>query len=219
MARSYQRVAAETGGRQGARPNCRSATLDRHAGVGQYARWMRSASRPRSGTIVTCVAIVSLSCCGSQPQGAGSSTTARATGSASPTVLSRAPVKGLKAWASPPAPDAGGTTPTTAGMAALVGGTVIVDPARGCILLDRVGGPHLVVWPRGTTWTSDESALMLADGTVIRSGTRVRGGGGYLALSNAERLVGPIDDPVACGATDEVAVFNEGSPVEIVASS
>ena len=59
---------------------------------------------------------------------------------------------------------------------------VLVD--NGCILLttpDDTGEPVLTVWPTGTTWDHEASAIVLPDGFVVHEGDVIEvGGGGIL---------------------------------------
>lgn len=69
----------------------------------------------------------------------------------------------------------GGPVPT-----GMVGGKLtLVD---GCSRLD--GSP--VVWPVGTTWNDDEKAIELQDGSLVREGDAVSGGGVYAEYDRAD---------------------------------
>ncbi len=85
---------------------------------------------------------------------------------------------GCEAGASESPLDDGLLTRSTEGrqdeMTAIVGGTLELDPERGCVLLS--GKP--VIWPAGTTVSSDPSELHLPDGRAARSGDTITGGGG-----------------------------------------
>ncbi|WP_370326919.1 hypothetical protein [Euzebya sp.] len=99
--------------------------------------------------------------------------------------------------------------PSTAGLDALVRGTVEYDEACGAVLHDEeVDVRYPVVWPHGTGLVgTDPLTLELSDGRTVTVGDVVSGGGGYhpdLAL---------VDD--ACAPTGETAVFNASGAVEV----
>jgi hypothetical protein len=77
---------------------------------------------------------------------------------------------------------------STDGTDAEVFGEVVIE--SDCLYLlwsDEAGTRFPVVWPYGTSWNVDESAVVLPDGSLVYEGVRVEGGGGYYdedALSN-----------------------------------
>jgi hypothetical protein len=114
-------------------------------------------------------------------------------------------------WAQP-------ETASQDGAAALIEGTVRYDAAHGCFLLDNIDGvTYPVVWPAGARATSDGVGVALSDGTVVRPGDRVSGGGSYptrVALDS----VGAV--PVECvPPTGEFAAFNPNGPVRVTPDS
>lgn len=86
---------------------------------------------------------------------------------------------------------------------AIVRGIVTFD-AQGCVRLDE----DLVIWPVGTGWSIEGSAIRLPSGATVRAGDVVTGAGGYHARGPGL----PAAIPARC-EPDQVAVF--GSTVEI----
>ena len=89
---------------------------------------------------------------------------------------------------------------------AIVGGKLILDPIRGCILLS--GKP--VVWPAETTVTSDPRELHLPVGLTARPGDTITGGGGELPAAairdTALRIDGDLSSALDCAPADSEAV-------------
>lgn len=114
-------------------------------------------------------------------------------------------------WSTTQAPDVLLTradTPDT-GFDALPGGTLEIDLDRGCVLLQ--GSP--VIWPRGTTLTTEPLALRFPNGVTARPGDVVRGGGGggyaWQIRETAIRIEGDLDRALECAPRGtEVIVFN-----------
>jgi hypothetical protein len=101
-----------------------------------------------------------------------------------------------RVWAQEPAP-------TDEGFQAEVRGTLTYDATQDCFLLDLEGIQYPVVWPAGTVGTSDGPGVVLPDGSTLRVGDVVSGGGGYLPVA------GDYQIPTGClPSTGEVAVFN-----------
>jgi hypothetical protein len=101
-----------------------------------------------------------------------------------------------RVWAQEPAR-------TDEGLAAEVRGSVTYDATRDCFLLELEGIQYPVVWPVGTVGTSDGPGVVLRDGSTLRVGDEVSGGGGYL------QVAGEYEIPFGClPSTGEVAVFN-----------
>lgn len=105
-------------------------------------------------------------------------------------------------------------------MTAEVRGTVVFDEDSGCLFLDTESGGRLpVVWPAGAAWRSDREAVEL-HGQLIEPGMFVEGGGGHLHYERVQELAGTAvaDAAQACaGPTGEVAFFNMGSDVSVIA--
>jgi hypothetical protein len=88
-------------------------------------------------------------------------------------------------------------------MAAEVRGSVTYDATQDCFLLELEGIQYPVVWPAGTVGTRNGPGVVLRDGSTLRVGDEVSGGGGYL------RVAGEYEIPFGClPSTGEVAVFN-----------
>lgn len=106
------------------------------------------------------------------------------------------------------------------GLDAEIKGRVVFDEGSGCLLLEFEGGGRLpVVWPAGAAWRADPPAVELR-GQRIEPGMVVDGGGGYLHYEEVREIAGTAvaDAAQACaGPTGEVAVFNRGSAVRVVA--
>jgi hypothetical protein len=90
-----------------------------------------------------------------------------------------------------------------AGMAALVSGKVVLDEETGCVVLTNGELTSRALWPVGTTAQRDPFRLTLPDGTIVREGMWVEGGGGYLSAD----LEG-LDIAHECLTGEESAVFN-----------
>jgi hypothetical protein len=104
------------------------------------------------------------------------------------------------------------------GFHALPGGTLEIDLDRGCVLLSG----HPVVWPNGTTLTSDPPELRFSRGLIARPGDVVRGGGGggyawQLRRTALMRAVeGDFERAIDCVPPHtEVFVFNSGSVMTV----
>lgn len=102
-------------------------------------------------------------------------------------------------------------------MAAIVYGVLRYDAANDCFELERSGERVPVIWPTSTAAAQNGVGVTLPNGRVVRVGTPVHGGGGYLTPD----IRGPIqvvmrEIPEPClGARREVATFNAGSSVSI----
>lgn len=90
-----------------------------------------------------------------------------------------------------------------------------------CIYLYQaeVDTRYPVIWPHGTGWDSDRSAVVLPDGTQVSEGVEIYGGGGYHHLDGLSedtteegvaRVMSCIDNEFS-----EVAVFNSSGQIEI----
>jgi len=116
---------------------------------------------------------------------------------------------------SPRPPSIGG-----GGMEALIRGTMVFDKNTGCLFLERDDIQYPVVWPHGASWRADLLALEL-QGQLIEPGMSVSGGGGFLTYGRVEEFAGTAvaDAARACaGPTGEIAFFNIGSDVNVVAN-
>lgn len=104
------------------------------------------------------------------------------------------------------------------GETALIEGTLQFED--GCLYLGQPGTDerYPVVWPHGTSWDEDESAVVLPGGTLAYAGDSVSGGGGIhdagsLDSSNAEGRA--LAEACVDNTYNEVAVFNSGENVEV----
>lgn len=96
----------------------------------------------------------------------------------------------------------------------------VVSLEADCV---NVGGAP-VIWPEGTSWSSDSETLTLPGGATVAPGARVSGAGGY--YRDLDDLASLFGDEVAERARScleehgngegEVAVFNPGSDVRAV---
>ena len=99
------------------------------------------------------------------------------------------------------------------GLDALIGGELELTGA--CVYLS--GSP--VRWPDGTSWNEEEAAVELADGTLVREGDSVSGGGGsfggpedadFFEDSATARALADCREP-----GDEVSIFNGTEDLEL----
>lgn len=102
-------------------------------------------------------------------------------------------------------------------MAAIVYGVLRYDAANDCFELERAGEGAAVIWPTGTAAAQNGVGVALPNGRVVRVGTPVHGGGGYLTPDvrrPIDLVIREIPEP-CLGAQGEVATFNAGSSVSI----
>ena len=81
----------------------------------------------------------------------------------------------------------------------------------GCLMV----GELPVVWPYGTTWDPKEQAVQLSDGQVVALGDRVRGGGGYLYLSDLRADFAEALADCPTNQYGEIAVFNASGQITV----
>ncbi|MEN8040778.1 MAG: hypothetical protein ABFR95_04675 [Actinomycetota bacterium] len=76
-----------------------------------------------------------------------------------------------------------------------------------------------IVWPRGTSWDADESAVRLRDGTLVYPGDTISGGGGFPYASRLDDYTSAAGRELAGACVDnthdEIAVFNSGENLEV----
>ncbi len=76
-----------------------------------------------------------------------------------------------------------------------------------------------VIWPYGTAWDSEQSAVVLPGGALVHEGDEVYGGGGYHREENLSEFTSQEGVDLALSCVDntygEVAVFNSGDTVEV----
>lgn len=106
---------------------------------------------------------------------------------------------------------------TDGSLDAEVFGIVIID--GDCIYLHdpQIENRYPVVWPHGTSWNPVESVIKLPNGTLVRDGDEVSGGGGYhkenldtyIVPEGVARVLNCVDNKYG-----EIAVFNSDSDIE-----
>jgi hypothetical protein len=92
------------------------------------------------------------------------------------------------------------------GLDAIVGGGLELDLDRGCVLLSG----RAVIWPAGTTLTTDPPQLNLPGDLTARPGDTVTGGGGFVPAAGPRQsgsFDGDLDKALACATEAEVVVF------------
>lgn len=105
------------------------------------------------------------------------------------------------------------------GTDAEVSGVVVIE--SDCLYLQMPGSDERspVIWPHGTSWSYQESAIQLPDGTFVYEGDEVRGGGGYHHLErvNEFTVTEGVELAVSCAddQTGEIAVFNADDHLSI----
>lgn len=103
--------------------------------------------------------------------------------------------------------------PIRGGQDALVQGELAYDQTHDCFLLQRDGASYPVVWPAGTEGTANGPGVRLPDGTTVRLGDQVAGGGGY---HRADAYLEDVTLPAECvPASGQVAVFNATEVLEV----
>lgn len=101
---------------------------------------------------------------------------------------------------------------------ALIFGAVVIE--TDCLYLQPTGTDtrYPVVWPHGTSWNHDETAIELSDGTLVYEGDEVRGGGGYHYLERLSEftVTAGVELAVACADNQygEIVVFNSNDHIE-----
>ncbi|MCI0872176.1 MAG: hypothetical protein J4O07_10210 [Chloroflexi bacterium] len=103
-----------------------------------------------------------------------------------------------------------------------VGGILVFDENTRCLFLEHEEIENVrypVIWPAGASWRADPPAVKL-QGQLIEPGMIVLGGGGYHQHELIKEFAGTTvaDAARACaGPTGEIAFFNIGSNVKVVA--
>jgi hypothetical protein len=98
------------------------------------------------------------------------------------------------------------------GMAAEIRGVLVRDGQ--CLYVEEtgIGERFPILWPAGTTWEESTQSVMPPSGPPIPVGANVRGSGGYLKVSEVERLASPEASVAAGSCVDnqhgEIAVVN-----------
>lgn len=104
------------------------------------------------------------------------------------------------------------------GTDAEVFGEIVIE--SGCLYLywPDSGIRYPVIWPHGTAWDAERSAVVLPDGTLAYNGDWVEGAGGYHSANLDEYTVSQgVEMAVACvdNRYGEVAVFNSSSDMDV----
>lgn len=100
------------------------------------------------------------------------------------------------------------------GAAAEIEGSLSIR--SGCLWV----GDYRAVWPRGTSWDGATRTLQLPNDDTVTIGTKVAGGGAYVQLDHVASEFGDeMRNAISrCeGDEDEIAVFNNGAPIVVVA--
>lgn len=105
------------------------------------------------------------------------------------------------------------------GPLAQLGGTLDIDPDRGCVLLS--GQP--VIWPTDTTLTQNPAVLHLPGGVTAKSGDGVSGTGGEVRAADLPdtrlQIEGDVEKALACApSSSRVIVFNSRSNMTVAPS-
>lgn len=104
------------------------------------------------------------------------------------------------------------------GTDAEVFGEIVI--ASGCLYLHwpDSGIRYPVIWPHGTAWDAERSAVVLPGGTLAYDGDWVEGTGGYHSANLDEYTVSQgVEVAVACvdNLYGEIVVFNSSSDVDV----
>lgn len=103
--------------------------------------------------------------------------------------------------------------PVRSGEDALVEGELSYDETHDCFLLEMEAIAYPVVWPFGTEGRADGPGVVLADGTTVRVGHYVSGGGGF---HDADAYLGDATLPPECvPPSGEVAVYNSTETLDV----
>jgi hypothetical protein len=88
-----------------------------------------------------------------------------------------------------------------------------------------VGPRAVLIWPFGTTWSDDQSAVIQPDQSAVPIGSKISAGGGERQAGHLEEFVSDpealerINDCVEVATTDNVFVIQDdgrGHPVEVI---
>ncbi len=108
---------------------------------------------------------------------------------------------------------------TMGGETALIEGTLQID--GHCLYIGRSDAEerYPVIWPNGTGWDAEQSAVRLPDGTLVYAGDTVLGGGGFHDAAALDQYTNDEGQALAQTCDDntynEVAVFSSGESIEI----
>ncbi|HWS59017.1 MAG TPA: hypothetical protein VN257_10790 [Actinotalea sp.] len=108
----------------------------------------------------------------------------------------------------PEAPSGGG------GLDAEIRGRLVLEGDCLYLTVDELGERYPIVWPAGTTWDAEHTAVVSPTGAQMAVGRDVDGAGGYLGVADVERSLGPEAAALAARCLDntygEIAFVNNG---------
>lgn len=97
-------------------------------------------------------------------------------------------------------------------MAAEIRGVLQLEGSCIYVTSGGTGERYPILWPAETTWDAENTAVVPPVGAPIPTGGAVLGGGGYMHVSNIDRLAGSAASELAYQCVDnphdEVAVVN-----------
>jgi len=106
----------------------------------------------------------------------------------------------------------------TGGSDAEVLGTLVVEADCAYLAWTELETRFPVIWPYGTGWDSEASAVVLPDGALVHHGDEVYGGGGYYSSDlGAFTSQEGVDLVSSCvdNQYGEVAVFNSSGDIDV----
>ncbi len=90
----------------------------------------------------------------------------------------------------------------TNGMLAEVRGVLQLEGSCLYVALDEISERYPMLWPAGTTWDSTGQAVVPPKGAPMPIGSAVYGGGGYMKVTEVERLAEPKAAALATECVD-----------------
>lgn len=100
----------------------------------------------------------------------------------------------------------------TDGMVAEVRGVLQLEGTCLYVAIDEISERYPVLWPAGTRWDLTGQAVVPPRGAPMPIGSAVHGGGGYMSITQVERLAGPDAAAVASRCVDNtyrtIAIVN-----------
>lgn len=102
---------------------------------------------------------------------------------------------------------------------ALVVGEVVFEGECIYLCQSEADTRYPVIWPYGTEWDPDQSAVVLPDGSPVSEGAEISGGGGYHHLDRLSEDTTEEGVALVTSCVDnefgEVAVFNSSGEIEV----
>jgi hypothetical protein len=101
---------------------------------------------------------------------------------------------------------------------ASISGTLVVEGDCAYLAGTEPENRFPVIWPHGTGWDSEASAVVLPDGTLVYQGDEVYGGGGNRSSDlGAVTSQEGVDLVLSCvdNRYGEVAVFNSSGDIDV----